>query len=65
MYAYPTEQPAACGCGQHQSTKEYTVRDYARIEQVDASTVRRWIIKGAVTVRRTAGGGIRILESNR
>jgi hypothetical protein len=40
---------------------EYTVKEYAEIEKVDAKTVRRWILKGAVFYRRTPGGGIRIL----
>jgi excisionase family DNA binding protein len=37
-----------------------TVREYAVVERVDVSTVRRWIAKGALVVRRTPGGGIRI-----
>lgn len=41
---------------------EWTVRDYARREQVDERTVRRWIVKGAVHIRRTAGGRVRIIE---
>lgn len=41
---------------------EFTVREYAKIEQVDERTVRRWIAKGAVQVRRTPSGGIRIVE---
>lgn len=41
---------------------ELTVKDFARREQVDERTVRRWIAKGAVDVRRTPGGGIRIVE---
>jgi predicted site-specific integrase-resolvase len=41
---------------------EFTVRDFARKEQVNEKTVRRWIVKGAVEVRRTPGGGIRIVE---
>lgn len=43
-------------------TSEYTVRDFARREQVNERTVRRWIDKGAVEIRRTPGGGIRIVE---
>ena len=42
---------------------ELTVKEYAAQERVDERTVRRWIMKGAVKVRRTPGGGIRILES--
>jgi transposase-like protein len=38
-----------------------TVRDYARFEQVSEVTVRRWIVKGAVPVRRTPGGGVRVI----
>lgn len=41
---------------------EFTVRAYASREQVNERTVRRWIVKGAVQIRRTAGGGIRIVE---
>jgi hypothetical protein len=63
MYAQPSGTPTICGCAQHSEHREYTVREYARAEQVDTSTVRRWIVKGAVNVRRTPGGGIRILES--
>lgn len=51
-----------CGCNEHQPSREYTVREFAKTEQVDTSTVRRWIVKGAVVVRRTPGGGIRIIE---
>ncbi len=39
---------------------ELTVKEYADKERVDESTVRRWIVKGAVQVRRTPGGGVRI-----
>ena len=41
---------------------EFTVKEYAARERVDERTVRRWIVKGAVNVRRTPGGGIRIFE---
>lgn len=41
---------------------EYTVKEFAAIERVDERTVRRWIVKGAIDVRRTPGGGIRIVE---
>jgi predicted site-specific integrase-resolvase len=41
---------------------EFTVKEYARLEKVDERTVRRWIVKGAVSVRRTPGGGVRIVE---
>jgi predicted site-specific integrase-resolvase len=40
---------------------EYTVKELAYLDQVDERTVRRWIEKGAVHVRRTIGGGIRIV----
>jgi hypothetical protein len=40
---------------------EFTVKEYAHLERVDERTVRRWIAKEAVTVRRTPGGGIRIV----
>lgn len=39
---------------------ELTVKEYAAIERVTERTARRWIAKGAVTVRRTPGGGLRI-----
>lgn len=39
---------------------ELTIKEYAQAERVDERTVRRWIAKGAVPVRRTPGGGIRI-----
>ena len=42
--------------------REFKVKDYARREQVTEWTVRQWIAKGAVEVRRTAGGGVRIVE---
>ena len=41
---------------------EWTVKEYAHRERVDERTVRRWIAKGAIQVRRTPGGGIRIRE---
>lgn len=41
---------------------ELTVKEFAAKERVDERTVRRWIDKGAVDVRRTPGGGIRIQE---
>lgn len=41
---------------------EMTVKEMAAHERVDERTVRRWIAKGAVEVRRTPGGGIRIVE---
>ena len=41
---------------------EFTVKEFAAKERVDEKTVRRWIVKGAVDVRRTPGGGVRILE---
>jgi len=41
---------------------ELTVKEFAAKERVDERTVRRWIDKGAVDVRRTPGGGIRIRD---
>lgn len=43
---------------------DQTVKEYAARERVDERTVRRWIQKGAVEVRRTPGGGIRIPDTN-
>lgn len=42
--------------------REFTIRKYAARHDVTPTTVRRWIAKGAVEVRRTPGGQIRILE---
>jgi len=44
---------------------EFTVKQFAAKEQVDPRTVRRWIEKGAVQVRRTPSGGIRIQQPQR
>lgn len=40
---------------------EMTVREYAEHERVTIVTVRRWIAKGAITVRRTPSGGVRVV----
>lgn len=42
---------------------ELTVKELAAAERVTERTVRSWIAKGAVDVRRTPGGGIRIATS--
>ena len=42
----------------------WTVKEYARLERVAPRTVYRWIDNGAVEVRRTPGGGIRVLDSH-
>lgn len=41
--------------------REMTVKEFAHREQVTQRTVRTWIAKGAVPVRRTPGGGVRVL----
>jgi DNA-directed RNA polymerase specialized sigma24 family protein len=41
--------------------EEFTVKEYAYREKVSVVTVRRWIKKGAVEIRRTPGVGIRII----
>jgi predicted site-specific integrase-resolvase len=41
--------------------RELTVKEYAAAERVTERTARRWIAKGAVQVRRTPGGGLRVL----
>lgn len=41
---------------------ELTVKEFAAVERVHPQTVRQWIRKGAVEVRRTPGGGIRIVD---
>lgn len=40
--------------------KELTIKEYAESERVSYRTVRRWIEKGAVEVRRTPTGRVRI-----
>lgn len=41
---------------------EYTVKELAIKERVTRRTVYNWIDKGAVDIRRTPGGGVRIVE---
>lgn len=41
---------------------ELTVLQFARVEGVTERQVWTWISKGAVEVRRTTGGGVRIIE---
>lgn len=41
---------------------ELTVEEFAKVERVSERQVRTWIAKGALEVRRTTGGGVRILE---
>jgi len=40
---------------------EMTVKEFAALERVTIRTVKTWIEKGAVQVRRTPGGGVRVL----
>lgn len=42
-------------------TREMTMKEYAALERVTVRTVQRWIDKRAVPVRRTPGGGVRVL----
>ena len=42
--------------------RELTVKEVAEKERVNERTVRRWIEKGAVAVRRTPGGGVRVVS---
>lgn len=43
--------------------KELTVKEMAQRERVTERTVRNWIAKGALDIRRTPGGrGVRIIE---
>lgn len=49
----------------HQEPREMTVKQYAEREGVTPITVRRWIEKDALVIRRTLGGGIRILGVRR
>lgn len=45
------------------TTSSLTVKEYAKRERVNERTVRRWIEKGAVRVKRLGTGKlIRILE---
>lgn len=46
------------------NTVEWTVRQYAEHEQVTIVTVRRWIQKGAIQVRRTPSGGVRVVTKH-
>lgn len=41
--------------------REMTVRQYAELEGVTERTVWNWKGKGAVTFRKTPGGGVRII----
>lgn len=41
---------------------EFTVKEFAAVERVSVRTVRLWIAKGAIDVRRTPGGGLRIAD---
>lgn len=41
--------------------QQLTVKEYAAVERVNDRTVWRWIAKGAVPIRRTPGGGVRVL----
>jgi excisionase family DNA binding protein len=42
--------------------REFTVKEYAQRDGVTERTVRRWIEKGAVNIRRTPGGRVRIRD---
>lgn len=44
---------------------ELTVKEFAHQERVTERTVWNWIAKGAVQIRRTPGGGIRIHDQRR
>lgn len=55
-----TEHSLMIAGGRPQPRGEWTVSQYAQIEQVDRKTVLRWIAKGALEVRRTPGGHFRI-----
>lgn len=46
--------------GPHTS-REWTVKEYAKVERVTERTVWTWIAKGAVLTRRTPGGRVRIV----
>jgi excisionase family DNA binding protein len=40
---------------------ELTVKEYAKQERVTQQTVWRWIAKGALPIRRTPGGRLRVV----
>ena len=44
--------------------REMTVKQYAAREQVTERTVRTWIAKGAIRVRRTPGGRVRVFVAD-
>jgi hypothetical protein len=41
---------------------EFTVKEFAARERVTERTVWNWVAKGAVDIRRTPGGGVRIAD---
>lgn len=43
------------------TSRELTVKEYAAQERVTERTVWNWIEKGAIPVRRTPGGGVRVV----
>lgn len=40
---------------------ELTIKEYAKVERVTERTVYNWIEKGAIKIRRTPGGGVRVV----
>jgi excisionase family DNA binding protein len=48
------------GGSTHHRRAEWTVKEYAEVEGVTERTVWSWIAKGAISVRRTPGGRVRI-----
>ena len=44
---------------------EYTARQFASREGVHVRTVWRWVTKGALPIRRTPSGRIRIIQAQR
>ncbi len=50
--------------GKQRRTLDWTIAEYAEHERVDERTVRRWIAKGAILIRKTPGGGIRVVTKH-
>jgi hypothetical protein len=59
-HGQPTMQ--VFGRGATAGGHELTVKEYAARQRVTERTVWTWVRKQAVQVRRTPGGGVRILD---
>jgi hypothetical protein len=45
--------------------RELTVKEYAAVERVTERTVWNWIDKSAIVTRRTPGGGVRVVVTEK